>query len=58
LSLSVMFLVLLGAALHPTWNAIIKAGSGKELDTMLVICEGAILAAFALPLIHPPERAR
>jgi hypothetical protein len=28
-----MFLVLLGAALHATWNVIIKAGSDKQLDT-------------------------
>jgi multidrug transporter EmrE-like cation transporter len=52
-----MFLVLLGAALHATWNVIIKAGSDKQLDTMLVICGGAILAAFALPFIPLPERA-
>jgi len=57
LSLAVMFLVLLGAALHATWNVIIKAGSDKQLDTMLVICGGAILAAFALPFIPLPERA-
>jgi drug/metabolite transporter (DMT)-like permease len=57
LSLTVMFLVLLGAALHASWNVIIKAGSDKQLDTMLVICGGAILAAFALPFIPLPERA-
>jgi drug/metabolite transporter (DMT)-like permease len=57
LSLAVMFLVLLGAALHATWNVIIKAGSDKQLDTMLVICGGAILAALALPFIPLPERA-
>jgi drug/metabolite transporter (DMT)-like permease len=57
LSLAVMFLVLLGAALHATWNVIIKAGSDKQLDTMLVICGGAILAAFALPFIPLPAKA-
>lgn len=31
-----MFLVLLGAALHATWNVIIKAGSDTLLDTVLV----------------------
>lgn len=57
LSLAVMFLVLLGAALHATWNVIIKAGSDKQLDTMLVICGGAILAALALPFIPLPAKA-
>jgi drug/metabolite transporter (DMT)-like permease len=52
-----MFLVLLGAALHATWNVIIKAGSDKQLDTMLVICGGAIIAAFALPFIPLPGKA-
>jgi drug/metabolite transporter (DMT)-like permease len=52
-----MFLVLLGAALHATWNVIIKAGSDKQLDTVLVICGGAIMAAFALPFIPLPEKA-
>ncbi len=57
MSLAVMFLVLLGAALHATWNVIIKAGSDKQLDTVLVICGGAIIAAFALPFIPLPEKA-
>ena len=57
MSLAVMFLVLFGAALHAGWNAIIKAGSDKQLDTMLVICGGAILAAIALPFIPLPDRA-
>src|SRR4030067_635319 len=52
-----MLLVLLGAALHATWNVIIKAGSDKQLDTMLVICGGAILAGFALPFLPLPEKA-
>lgn len=52
-----MFLVLLGASLHATWNVIIKAGSDKQLDTMLVICGGAIIAAFALPFIPLPVKA-
>ena len=52
-----MFLVLLGAALHATWNVIIKAGSDKQLDAMLVICGGAIIAVFALPFVALPEKA-
>ena len=57
MSFAVMFLVLLGAALHATWNAIIKAGSDKLLDTVLVTCGAATLAALALPLVPLPEKA-
>jgi drug/metabolite transporter (DMT)-like permease len=52
-----MFLVLLGAALHATWNVIIKAGSDKQLDTLLVICGSAIIAPLALPFVPLPEKA-
>ncbi len=48
MSLAVMFLVLLGAALHATWNTIIKAGSDKLLDTILVTCVAASIASHAL----------
>ncbi len=57
LSLEVMILVLVGAALHATWNVIIKAGSDKLLDTILVTCGAATIAALTLPFIPPPARA-
>lgn len=52
-----MFLVLLGAALHATWNVIIKAGSDKLLDTILVTCGAATIAILTLPLVPLPARA-
>lgn len=52
-----MSLVLLGAALHATWNAIIKAGSDKMLDTILVAGGAAGIAALALPLVPFPAKA-
>lgn len=52
-----MFLVLFGAALHATWNAIIKAGSDTLLDTILVTCGAASIAALALPFVPLPEKA-
>lgn len=52
-----MFLVLFGAALHATWNAIIKAGSDTLLDTILVTCGAASIAALALPFAPLPEKA-
>jgi len=57
MSLAVMFLVLLGAALHATWNVIIKAGSDKQLDTLLVICGAAIVVPLALPFVPAPAKA-
>jgi len=55
-SLAVMLLVLCGAALHATWNTIIKAGSDKLLDTVLVACGAAVFAALALPFVPLPAR--
>jgi drug/metabolite transporter (DMT)-like permease len=52
-----MFLVLLGAALHATWNAIIKAGSDTLLDTILVTCGAASIALLTLPFVPLPARA-
>ena len=52
-----MVLVLLGAALHATWNVIIKAGSDTLLDTILVTCGAATIAALALPFVPLPEQA-
>ena len=57
MSLSVMFLVLLGAALHATWNAIIKSGSDTLLDTVVVTCGAACIALLALPLVPLPAPA-
>jgi len=52
-----MLLVLLGATLHATWNVIIKAGSDKLLDTILVTCGAATIAVLALPFVPLPEKA-
>ena len=57
MSFPVMLLVLLGAALHATWNVIIKAGSDKLLDTILVTCGAATIAVLALPFVPLPEKA-
>jgi drug/metabolite transporter (DMT)-like permease len=52
-----MFLVLFGAALHATWNVIIKAGSDKLLDTILITCGAAIIAGLGLPFVPLPKTA-
>jgi len=54
----VVLAVLFGALLHASWNALIKSGNDKALDTALVHFLGAIVALpFMLWLGAPPERA-
>ena len=49
-----MLVVLLAAALHASWNAIIKAGSDKFHDTGLVTIGAAIVPGLLLPWIPLP----
>jgi len=56
LSVEVLLAVLLGAALHASWNALVKSGSDPFLDTVLVTTGIAGVTAAALmflPLPHP-----
>lgn len=53
----IVLAVLLGAVLHASWNALIKSGRDKQLDTALIHSMGAL---FALPLVlyvGLPDRA-
>ncbi|MFJ6328476.1 MULTISPECIES: EamA family transporter [unclassified Rhizobium] len=54
MSLDVIALVLFGALLHATWNAIIKAGTDKSLDAALVSAGGAVAALPLLPFLPLP----
>jgi multidrug transporter EmrE-like cation transporter len=57
LSLSVFALVLLAAALHAGWNAIVKR-AGDGLVTAVAIClAAALVAAAILPFVAQPARA-
>jgi len=54
----VVLAVLCGALLHASWNALIKSGNDKALDTALVHCLGAVVALpFALWVGPPPPTA-
>lgn len=54
----VVLAVLCGALLHASWNALIKSGNDKALDTALVHCLGAVVALpFALWVGPPPPMA-
>lgn len=57
MSLDVIVLVLFGALLHATWNAIIKAGTDKSLDAALVSAGGAVVALPLLPFLPLPASA-
>ncbi|MDK1489160.1 EamA family transporter [Sinorhizobium sp. 7-81] len=53
--LDVIVLVLFGALLHATWNALVKAGSEKSLDAAMVALGAAAVAVPFLPLLPLPH---
>ncbi len=55
--LDIILLVLFGALLHATWNALIKAGTDKSLDASLVSAGGAVCALPFLALLPMPASA-
>lgn len=57
MSFSVFALVLLAAAVHAGWNALIKGADDKLLSTGLVTVAAALMAALALPFLPMPEPA-
>ena len=54
---SVFMVVLFGAALHASWNAIVKSGTDKLLTTVLVAAASGLVAIAALPFLALPEVA-
>jgi drug/metabolite transporter (DMT)-like permease len=52
-----MTAVLFAALLHASWNAIVKSGSDKFLDTVLVACGAALVSAATLPFLPLPAAA-
>jgi drug/metabolite transporter (DMT)-like permease len=53
-SIEVLFLVLLGALLHASWNALVKAGTDKSLDATLIAAGAAACALPFLPFLPMP----
>ncbi|MBZ7921136.1 DMT family transporter [Ensifer adhaerens] len=51
----VIALVLFGALLHATWNALVKAGSEKSLDAAMIALGAAVVAIPFLPLLPLPK---
>lgn len=54
MSADVIALVLFGALLHATWNAIVKAGSDKAIGAAMVSAGGALTALPFLPFLPLP----
>lgn len=57
MSAEVMLVVLLGAALHATWNVLVKSGTDKTLDLGLVVAGSALFALLAVPFLPMPAPA-
>jgi drug/metabolite transporter (DMT)-like permease len=57
MALGVFAIVLFAAALHASWNAIVKGGGDKLLTTILVTTSAALIGAIALPALRQPEAA-
>jgi drug/metabolite transporter (DMT)-like permease len=53
----VFAVVLSGALLHATWNAIVKSADDKYLTTIMVTGAAAVIAAVVLPFLSVPARA-
>ncbi|MCA0044644.1 EamA family transporter [Celeribacter litoreus] len=54
MSLTTFLIMMFAAALHATWNAIVKGGSDKLMTTALVTGAGALLSALFLPFLPAP----
>jgi drug/metabolite transporter (DMT)-like permease len=53
----VMLLVLFGALLHASWNAMVKSGGDKLGETGLIAGGAALVSLFALPFLPLPTAA-
>jgi uncharacterized membrane protein len=54
---SVFALILFAALLSATWNSIVKGGSDKYLQAVLIANGAAFIALFLLPFLPQPARA-
>ena len=54
-NVTVFYIVLLAAALHTTWNAIVKRGGDTLLTTIVVARAAAFIAAVGQPFLPYPS---
>ena len=56
MSLTVFLLVLMAAALHAGWNAIVKGAADKTASAVAICVAAALIAAGLLPFVAQPAR--
>jgi drug/metabolite transporter (DMT)-like permease len=56
MDLSVFLIILMAAALHATWNAIVKGGEDSSMTTVAVTGAAAVIATVTLPFLPVPHR--
>ncbi len=57
MSTTVVLIVLASALIHASWNALLKAGSDKLLNTVMVAGGCGLIAAVKLPFLPSPAEA-
>lgn len=57
MSLTLFALVLVAAAIHASWNALLKGSSSMLMGAVLVAGVSGLLSALALPFVPPPSAA-
>ncbi len=56
MSFDVFAIILLGAALHATWNAVVKGGADKLLTTCMIASVASLIALAAIPFLALPAK--
>ncbi|NWA82849.1 EamA family transporter [Pseudomonas sp. D2002] len=56
MSFDVFAIILLGAALHATWNAVVKGGADKLLTTCMIAAVASLIALAATPFLALPAK--
>ena len=56
MSVAVFAIILLGAALHATWNAVVKGGGDKLLTTCMITTFASLIALAVIPFLELPAR--
>ncbi|MFK9006051.1 EamA family transporter [Pseudomonas pergaminensis] len=56
MSFDVFAVILLGAALHATWNAVVKGGGDKLLTTCMITSFASLIAWVVIPFLALPAR--
>ncbi|WP_017254399.1 EamA family transporter [Pseudomonas tolaasii] len=54
MSLDIFAIILLGALLHATWNAVVKGGGDKLLTTCMITSVAALIALAVIPFLERP----